>query len=38
MEFLIAAAILPVKDVAAAVSRYSQLGFEGHMEWAEAME
>jgi catechol 2,3-dioxygenase-like lactoylglutathione lyase family enzyme len=31
MEFLTAAAILPVKDVAAAVARYTQLGFKGRL-------
>jgi hypothetical protein len=31
MEFVTAAAILPVKDVAAALARYTQLGFEGRL-------
>ena len=31
MAFLTAAAILPVKDVAAAVARYTQLGFKGRL-------
>lgn len=31
MEFLTAAAILPVKDVAAAIARYTQLGFKGRV-------
>src|SRR5579864_3751759 len=31
VEFLTAAAILPVKDVALAIARYTQLGFKGRI-------